>query len=72
MKKDKPMAPMFISAVLVFLGGILLIYAASVLITDVNYIEESMNMAEGSHKKNNRHHGFLRTGTDGTSQKADV
>ncbi|WP_347940957.1 YybS family protein [Peribacillus simplex] len=48
LKKDKPMAPMFISAVLVFLGGILLIYAASVLITDVNYIEESMNMAEGS------------------------
>ncbi|MDQ7860049.1 DUF2232 domain-containing protein [Peribacillus frigoritolerans] len=48
LKKDKPMAPMFISAVLVFLGGILLIYAASVLITDVNYIEESMNMAEES------------------------
>ena len=45
------MAPMFISAVLVFLGGILLIYEASVLITDVNYIEESMNMAEGSIKK---------------------
>jgi uncharacterized protein YybS (DUF2232 family) len=48
LKKDKLMAPMFISAVLVFLGGILLIYAASVLITDVNYIEESMNMAEES------------------------
>ena len=44
LKKDKPMAPMFISAVLVFLGGTLLIYAASVLVFDVNYIEKSMVM----------------------------
>ncbi|KQU23550.1 hypothetical protein ASG65_19380 [Bacillus sp. Leaf13] len=48
LKKDKPMAPMFISAVLVFLGGTLLIYAASVLVFDVNYIEKSMVMLEES------------------------
>ncbi|MGE7762045.1 YybS family protein [Peribacillus sp. NPDC097895] len=48
LKKDKPMAPMFIGAVLVFLGGTLAIYAASVLITDVNYIEESMVMVKES------------------------
>ncbi|MFD6207435.1 YybS family protein [Peribacillus sp. NPDC060253] len=48
LKKDKPMAPMFIGAVLVFLGGTLVIYAASVLITDVNYIEESMVMVKES------------------------
>ncbi|MFD4816128.1 YybS family protein [Peribacillus butanolivorans] len=48
LKKDKPMAPMFISAVLVFLGGTLLIYAASVLVFDVNYIEKSMVMVEES------------------------
>lgn len=47
-EKDKPMAPMFISAVLVFLGGTLLIYAASVLVFDVNYIEKSMVMLEES------------------------
>ncbi|MFE0506060.1 YybS family protein [Peribacillus butanolivorans] len=48
LKKDKPMAPMFISAVLVFLGGILLIYAASVLVFDINYIEKSRVMLEES------------------------
>ncbi|MED3688519.1 YybS family protein [Peribacillus butanolivorans] len=48
LKKDKPMAPMFISTVLVFLGGTLLIYAASVLVFDVNYIEKSMVMVEES------------------------
>ncbi|MFB6803234.1 YybS family protein [Peribacillus butanolivorans] len=48
LKKDKPMAPMFISAVLVFLGGTLLIYAASVLVFGVNYIEKSMVMVEES------------------------
>ncbi|MFB7638067.1 YybS family protein [Peribacillus butanolivorans] len=48
LKKDKPMAPMFISTVLVFLGGTLLIYAASVLVFDVNYIEKSMVMFEES------------------------
>ncbi|MGE7765330.1 YybS family protein [Peribacillus sp. NPDC096540] len=48
LKKDKPMAPMFISTVLVFLGGTLLIYAASVLVFDVNYIEKSMDMFEES------------------------
>ncbi|MGG4267760.1 YybS family protein [Peribacillus simplex] len=50
LKKDKPMATAFISAVLVFLGGTIIIYAASVLISNVNYIEESMKMAEGSIK----------------------
>ncbi|MBK5444255.1 MULTISPECIES: YybS family protein [unclassified Peribacillus] len=48
LKKDKPMAPMFISTVLVFLGGTLLIYAATVLVLDVNYIEKSMVMLEES------------------------
>ncbi|MFF2287350.1 YybS family protein [Peribacillus butanolivorans] len=48
LKKDKPMASMFISTVLVFLGGTLLIYAASVLVFDVNYIEKSMVMLEES------------------------
>ncbi|MFD6440552.1 YybS family protein [Peribacillus sp. NPDC060186] len=48
LKKDKPMAPMFISTVLVFLGGTLLIYAATVLVFDVNYIEKSMDMLEES------------------------
>ncbi|WP_285768084.1 YybS family protein [Peribacillus sp. SI8-4] len=44
LKKDKPMATAFISAVLVFLGGIIIIYAASVLITNVNYIDMALKM----------------------------
>ncbi|MGE7186344.1 YybS family protein [Peribacillus sp. NPDC006672] len=48
LKKDKPMATAFISAVLVFLGGAIIIYAASVLITNVNYIEMALNMLKQS------------------------
>ncbi|MFD9626295.1 YybS family protein [Peribacillus muralis] len=48
LKKDKPMATAFISAVLVFLMGTIILYAASVLLTDVNYIEKALNMIKAS------------------------
>lgn len=48
LKRDKSMVPMFISAVLVFLGGTLATYAATVLLFGVNYIEKTMMMLEKS------------------------
>ncbi|MFJ7752641.1 YybS family protein [Peribacillus muralis] len=48
LKKDKSMVTAFISAVLVFLGGTILIYAGSVLITNVNYIEIALSMVKES------------------------
>lgn len=48
LKRDKPMVPMFISAVLIFLGGTLATYAATVLLSEVNYIEETMTILEES------------------------
>lgn len=48
LKRDKPMAPMFISAVFVSLGGILATYAATVIFFEVNYIEQTMKMLEKS------------------------
>ena len=48
LKRDKPMVPMFISAVLIFLGGTLATYVATVLLSEVNYIEETMIILEES------------------------
>ena len=48
LKRDKPMTPMFISAVLIFLAGIIVTYAATVVLTGVNYIEETMKVMEES------------------------
>ncbi|AOH57362.1 hypothetical protein ABE28_023715 [Peribacillus muralis] len=48
LKKDKSMVTAFIIAVLVFLGGTILIYAGSVLITNVNYIEKALSMVKES------------------------
>ena len=48
LKRDKPMTPMFISAVLIFLGGTLATFAATVLLSEVNYIEETMTILEES------------------------
>lgn len=51
LRKDKPLVTAFISAVLVFLGGTILIYAGSVLITNVNYIEKALDMVKASAEK---------------------